>query len=60
MPAAVQDEIGYALHLAQAGEKPANAKPLKGFSGVSVMEITADFQTDAYRGIYTVKFSSVV
>lgn len=31
MPEEVQDEIGYALHLAQQGEKAAGAKPLKVF-----------------------------
>lgn len=29
----VKDGIGYALELVQKGEKPANAKPLKGFRG---------------------------
>lgn len=60
MPAEVQDEIGYALHLAQQGEKAAGAKPLKGFLGVSVMEIVENFRTDTYRAIYTVQFESVV
>lgn len=60
MPAEVQDEIGFALHVAQVGEKPDNAKPLKGFPGVSVMEIVADFHTDTYRGIYTARFAGVV
>ncbi len=60
MPEEVQDEIGYALHLAQSGETPNNAKPLQGFPGVSVMEIVEDFQTDTYRGIYTAKFAGVV
>ncbi len=60
MPEDVQGEIGYALHLAQLGEVPLNARPLKGFSGVSVMEVSADFATDTYRGVYTAKFSDVV
>jgi phage-related protein len=53
-PAAVKDGIGYALELAQKGEKPANAKPLKGFGGASVLEIVEDFNTDAWRAVYTV------
>jgi len=60
MPAEVQDEIGYALHQAQIGEKPDHAKPLKGFSGISVMEIVEDFRTDTYRAIYTARFAGVV
>ena len=31
MPEDVQDTFGYALHLAQAGKKHEQAKPLKGF-----------------------------
>lgn len=60
MPEEVQDEIGYALHLAQLGEKSHASKPLRGFSGISVMEIVENFQTDTYRGIYTAQFEGVV
>lgn len=60
MPEEVQDEIGYALHLAQAGEKPDSAKPLQGFPGVSVMEIVEDFNTDALRAMDTAQFAGVV
>jgi phage-related protein len=38
-PESVKDGVGYALELVQKGEKPANAKPLKGFGGASVLEI---------------------
>jgi len=34
-PAGVQDEVGYALFLAQRGGKPIAAKPLKGLAQVS-------------------------
>jgi len=53
-PAEVKDGIGYALDLAQRGEKPANAKPLKGFRGASVLEIVEDFDGDTWRAVYTV------
>ena len=33
LPDEVQDVMGYALHLAQCGEKADNAKPLTGFKG---------------------------
>jgi len=59
-PDDVQDVMGYALHLAQHGEKSNNAKPLKGFKGTSVLEITDDYDSDTYRAIYTVKFEGVV
>jgi len=31
LPAEVQDDVGYALHQAQAGDFPDHAKPLTGF-----------------------------
>ena len=59
-PDDVQDVLGYALHLAQCGEKANNAKPLTGFKGASVLEITDDYDSDTYRAVYTVKFQGVV
>lgn len=59
-PAAVQRDLGHALHEAQQGGTPPGAKPLKGFSGASVMEIVADHRTDTYRGVYTARFGDVV
>ena len=53
MPAPVQDDIGYALWLAQTGETYYNTKSLKGFSGV--YEIISDYQTDTYRAVYAAK-----
>lgn len=44
MPAEVQDVFGYALHLAQSGQKHPDAKPLKGFGGAGVLEVVEDFQ----------------
>ena len=35
----VQQVIGYALYLAQCGEKHPSAKPLKGFKGAGVLEV---------------------
>jgi phage-related protein len=54
-PQAVQDELGYALYLAQIGEKYADAKPLKGL-GPGVLEVIADHRGDTYRAVYTVRF----
>jgi phage-related protein len=59
-PEDVQDVMGYALHLAQLGEKATNTKPLTGFQGASVLEIRDNYLGDTYRAIYTVKFHEVV
>lgn len=59
-PNDVREEMGYALYLAQCGEKSLNAKPMKGFLGASVLEIVENFNTDTYRAIYTVRFKGTV
>ena len=59
-PEAVTDEMGFALYEAQCGLKPLDAKPLKGFGGANVLEIVSDYQTDAYRAVYTVRFAERV
>lgn len=58
-PAPVQDEVGYALFLAQRGEKHESAKPLKGF-GAGVLEIVSDHRGDAFRAVYTVRLGDNV
>ena len=60
MPGDVRDAFGYALHLAQEGEKSTDAKPLKGFGGAGVLEVIENFQGDTYRAVYTVRFASAV
>ena len=59
-PAEVQDVIGFALRQVQQGQKPLDAKPLKGFGGASVLEIAVDHQGSAFRAVYTVKFARAV
>lgn len=59
-PEEVQDVRGRALLDAQFGDTPAEAKPLKGFRGASVLEIREDFRCDTYRVAYTVRFSGLV
>lgn len=59
-PEDVQDVIGYALHLAEIGEKHPDAKPLKGFKGAGVLEVVDDYRTDTYRAVYTVRFAGAV
>jgi|SRR5262245_51172754 len=58
-PQDVQDQIGYALYLAQIGKKYFRAKPLKGI-GSGVLEIVADYRSDTYRAVYTVRFARQV
>ena len=60
MPEDVQDGFGYALYLAQVGEKNRAAKPLKGFTGAGVLEVVEDCQGNTYRAVYTVRFSDSV
>ncbi len=59
-PEAVRGEIGYALYLAQTGDKHPAAKPLAGFWGASVLEAVEDFVGDTYRVVYTVRLSYAV
>jgi phage-related protein len=56
----VKQDIGYALYEAQRGQKPASAKPLKGFSGAGVLEIVENFTAGTYRAVYTVRFRQVI
>lgn len=58
-PATVQDEMGYAIYLAQCGQKHVSAKPLKGL-GSGVLEIVSDHRGDTFRSAYTVRFADRV
>jgi phage-related protein len=60
LSAPVQRSIGFALRFAQAGVKPDNAKPLKGFKGAGVLEVVENHDGDTYRAVYTVKLAGVV
>ena len=55
-PAAVQDEMGYAIYLAQRGDKHMSAKPLKGL-GSGVLEVVSDHRGDTFRSVYTVRLA---
>ena len=59
-PEDVKDVVGYALWLAQDGQKHSDAKPLKGCGGAGVLEIADAYKGDAYRVIYTTRFAGVV
>jgi phage-related protein len=58
-PVGVQDDMGYALYLAQLGEMSAKAKPLRGL-GSGVMEIAVHDQSGTYRAVYTVSIGDSI
>ena len=58
-PEPVHDTVGYALHRAQEGKAPRNAKKMKGAQS-SAVEVIADHDGDTFRAVYTVKFSEVI
>ena len=60
MPADVQDIFGFALHLAQSGEKHPDAKPLKGFGGAGVLEVVENHKSNTYRAVYTIRYTDMV
>jgi phage-related protein len=60
LPEEVRQAFGYALHLAQVGDKHPSAKPLKGFGGGGVVEVVEDAEGGTYRVMYTVKFRGAV
>jgi phage-related protein len=59
-PEDVKDVVGYALWRAQIGEKHPSAKPLRGFGGAGVIEISDEHSGDAYRVVYSVWLTGVV
>ena len=59
-PPEVKRVLGFALRAAQRGGKHPDAKPLKGFTGATVLEVVEDFDGDTYRAVYTVRFSTAV
>ena len=60
MPDNVRGDVGQALYFAQRGEKHADTKVLKGFSGAGVLDVIARHDGDTFRAVYTVRFSGVV
>lgn len=58
-PSEVQEVFGFQLFLAQTGQHPASAKPLKGI-GSGIIELIEDFDGDSYRAVYTARFETSV
>jgi phage-related protein len=59
-PEVVQARMGYALYIAQRGDKHRDAKPLRGFRSAAVVEMVADYQGDAFRCVYTVRYANAI
>lgn len=59
-PAPVQDHVGYALYVAQRGEKHRDAKVLSGFGGAGVLEVIKDHRGDTFRTVYTLKWAGSI
>jgi phage-related protein len=53
-------QMGFALYVAQTGEKHLSAKTLKGFGGAGVLEVVEDYEGNTYRAVYTARFSNAV
>ena len=60
LPDDVRQIFGFALSLAQAGDRHDAAKVLKGFGGTGVLEVIAHDVGGTYRAVYTVKFAQTV
>ncbi len=60
LPADVRRFFGFALSLAQAGDKHDAVKVLKGFGGAGVLEVVENDAGGTYRAVYTVKFTEAV
>lgn len=60
LPDHVRRFFGFALSLAQAGDRHDAAKVLKGFGGAGVLEVVEDDANGTYRAVYTVRYAEVV
>lgn len=63
LPDDVRRHFGFALSLAQVGDRHDDVKVLKGFGGAGVLEVVEVVEDDAggtYRAVYTVKFAEAV
>ena len=60
MPEEVRDTFGFALFLAQQGQKHEQAKPLRGFGSAGVLEVVENDRGGTYRAVYTVRFANAV
>jgi len=57
LPDEVVHVFGYALYLAQIGQKHEQTKPLRGFGSAGVLEVVEDWRGGTYRAVYTVRYA---
>jgi len=60
LPVDVRRLFGFALSLAQAGDRHDAAKVLQGFGGAGVLEVVENDAGGTYRAVYTVRFPGAV
>jgi phage-related protein len=58
-PKPVRHQMGFALWLAERGNKHPAAKALKGFGGAGVLEMVSDYDGGTYHAVYTVKLTDM-
>ncbi len=56
LPDLIQQRIGYALYLAQIGDRGENVKVLKGFGSANILEIIERDIQGTYRAVYTIQY----
>lgn len=59
-PLSVRKAAGYAIWLAQKGDRHESTKILKGFGGAGVLEVVEDSVGSTFRVVYSVKFVRAV
>lgn len=59
-PKIVQGAMGYALHLAQCGERHGHAKTFSGIGNAKVLEIRENDKSGTYRTMYTLEIDGFV
>jgi phage-related protein len=60
LPKQVQRSIGRSLLAAQMGDIDHATKPLKGFGGAHVMEISISYQSNAFRSVFAMQFPEAI
>jgi phage-related protein len=60
LPVDVRRFVGFALSLAQAGERHEATKVLKGFGGAGVLEVIYSDVGGTFRAVYTVRYHHAV
>ncbi len=59
-PKEIRKAMGFALHLAQIGEKSVHAEPFKGVGNAKVLAIKENAASGTYRTVYTVEMKDCV